>query len=351
MPKATSDDDFIERLKVSREKKTSGETLEERAAKINQDSHMIMNTPPPTTGVSRSDVLEKLKKERGDDTPNASDVGQKDTVVEVTDVQKTTGIEEVEIPVDLIDPSPYQPRIQIDEEKITELGASLASGQINAIIVRPVKGRYELICGERRWRAMQSIGRKTIRAIIRPMSDTDADIEALVDNDAREDLTSFERGVRYKAALDKKLVKNAASLARRVGKKELEISRCLSFFKLPVEVLPLLNQRPGFLSARAVTDFLPYVENNDQDLVIVAITKVFDGMEVTAALNWLKAESRARHTPAAKSHIQEYTIDGRTLGSMRVDGRRVVITCAPGVSPDELISTILLTKPGSVSNG
>lgn len=261
------------------------------------------------------------------------------------------GVEEVEIPVDLIDPSPYQPRLQIDEEKITELGASLASGQINAIIVRPINGRYELICGERRWRAMQSIGGKTIRAIIRPMSDTEADLEALVDNDAREDLTSFERGVRYKSALDKKLVKNPASLARRVGKNALEISRCLSFFKLPVEVLPLLNQRPGFLSSRAVTDFLPYVEKNDQDLVTVAITKVFDGTEVTAALNWLKAESRARHTPAAPSHIQEYTIDGRNLGSMRVDGRRVVITCAPGVTPDELINTILLSKPESLSNG
>lgn len=269
----------------------------------------------------------------------------------------TTGVEELQIPVDLIDISPFQPRIQIDEQAITELGMSIAAeGQINSIIVRPVNGRYELIGGERRWRAVQTLGLKTIRAVVRHLSDDETALMALVDNDAREDLTDYERALRYKYMLDQKLAKSAADLARRVGKKELDISRCLAFHKLPQEVVPLLTQRPAFLSARAAGDFARYMASNDADLVTVAINKVFDEkLDILSALNWLKSEHRARHTPSAPVMKQEFHSGGRLLGEIRIDGRKVVITCSAGVTPDELVNTIILNTgksvEGSLSNG
>lgn len=275
----------------------------------------------------------------------------------VTPSNGATGVEELHIPVDLIDISPFQPRIQIDEQAITELGMSIAAeGQINAIIVRPANGRYELIGGERRWRAVQTLGLKTIRAVVRHLSDDETALMALVDNDAREDLTDYERALRYKYMLDQKLAKSAADLARRVGKKELDISRCLAFHKLPQEVIPLLNQRPGFLSARAAGDFARYMASDDADLVTIAINKVFDEkLDVLSALNWLKSEHRARHSPTAPMVKQELHAGGRLLGEIRIDGRRVVITCSAGVTPDELIDTILLStgkpKEKSLSNG
>lgn len=351
MAKATSDGDFIEQLKASREKKTSGETLEERAAKINQDSHMIMNTPPPTTGVSRSDVLEKLKKEREGDTPNASDDGQKDTVVEVPDVVNEEPFtapaahvgEEVDIPVGMVDVSPYQPRLTIDEEKINALALAIqAKGQINAIIVRQVKDRYELVAGERRWRAMQRLGHKTIRAVIRRLSDADAKILAVTDNTARENLAEYELAKSIKGLIAEGVVKNQAEAAGLFGFTPVEVTRFMSFHRLPIEVMPLLDQRPGFLSARAASDFVPYMKSNDADLITIAIQKVFDEkLDVLSALNWLRGQSRARHNPSAPVVKQEYSINGRVMGEMRTEGRKVVITCAPGVSPDELINTIL----------
>ena len=275
----------------------------------------------------------------------------------VTPSNRTSGVEELHIPVDLIDISPFQPRIQIDEQAITELGMSIAAeGQINAIIVRPANGRYELIGGERRWRAVQTLGLKSIRAVVRHLTDDETALMALVDNDAREDLTDYERALRYKFMLDKKLAKSAADLARRVGKKELDISRCLAFHKLPQEVLPLLTQRPSFLSARAAGDFARYMASDDADLVTIAINKVFDNkLDVLSALNWLKSEHRARHSPSAPITKQEFHAGGRLLGEIRIDGRKVVITCSAGVTPDELINTILLStnknEEKSLSNG
>src|SRR6202007_2067719 len=98
-----------------------------------------------------------------------------------------------QIDIDLIDPSPYQPRTRFREEALEELARSIkASGIIQPLVVRPIAGRYQLIAGERPWRAAQRAGLTSVSAIIRQVSDELALEMTLVENIQREDLNAIE---------------------------------------------------------------------------------------------------------------------------------------------------------------
>src|SRR5436190_1756433 len=98
-----------------------------------------------------------------------------------------------EVDIDLVEPSPYQPRTRFREEALDELARSIkASGIIQPIVVRPIGNRYQLIAGERRWRAAQRAGLKKVSTIVRQVSDELALEMTLVENIHREDLNPIE---------------------------------------------------------------------------------------------------------------------------------------------------------------
>lgn len=256
---------------------------------------------------------------------------------------------DIDIPIDLIDRSPYQPRTKIDEDAIGRLADSMAVRQINAIIVRKKDGgRYELIAGERRWRAKKLLGHPTIRAKVYVLTDAQALLMALTDNEAREDLTDFERGMSYRGLLADKIVSSQVELARVIGKERTFVVRCLSYFKLPKEVLAMLETRQDLFGSAYAQSFAAIMDANEgkeADLIIDAVRKIFEGkLDPTNALNWLKGQVRARRFPKSLPIIQTFQTEGRHIGEIKTDGRKVVITCAEGVSPDEVINIILLGK-------
>src|SRR5882762_10104981 len=98
----------------------------------------------------------------------------------------------LQIDIDLIEPSPYQPRTRFREEALDELARSIqASGIIQPIVVRPLGNRYQLIAGERRWRAAQRAGLKKVTSIVRQVPDELALEMTLVENIQREDLNAL----------------------------------------------------------------------------------------------------------------------------------------------------------------
>jgi len=111
------------------------------------------------------------------------------------------------IAVTLIDPNPFQPRMEFDEEALDELAASLrAHGVLQAVLVRPSpasSGRYELVLGERRWQAAQRARLREIPAIVRPTTDTEMADLALQENVQRRDLNAVEEGWAYKRLMDR----------------------------------------------------------------------------------------------------------------------------------------------------
>lgn len=145
--------------------------------------------------------------------------------------------EVITIEVDRIIPNRYQPRAIFDEEKIKELAQTIHThGMIQPIIVRRLEeGNYELIAGERRWRAVQSLGWESVEVIIRDMSDTETASVALIENLQREELTVIEEANAY-AQLIKLQSLTQEALAQRLGKSQSTIANKLRLLKLPEEI-------------------------------------------------------------------------------------------------------------------
>ena len=117
--------------------------------------------------------------------------------------EKTSADEVKQLPVDSIDPSPYQPRTIFDDERIDELCQTIKThGVIQPIVVRVRNDRFELIAGERRWRAVKKLGYDTIPAILREFNDSQAASIALIENLQREGLTAIEEAVAYQQLID-----------------------------------------------------------------------------------------------------------------------------------------------------
>jgi ParB family chromosome partitioning protein len=147
-----------------------------------------------------------------------------------------------EIAVDLIDPNPAQPRRRFDDERLDSLAGSLvAHGVLQPILVRPVAGgRYELVAGERRWRAAQRAGLDVIPAVVERRDDAASLEAAIVENMAREDLNPVEEA-RAVAALVEELGLTREDVGRRVGRSRVAISNLLRILELPDDVLVLLE--------------------------------------------------------------------------------------------------------------
>jgi ParB family chromosome partitioning protein len=152
-----------------------------------------------------------------------------------------------EIPVAEISPNPHQPRVHFDEESLAELAASITQlGVLQPILVRPVDGGYQLIAGERRWRAAQRAGLASVPAIVRGSDDVSAVEQALVENLHRDDLTPLEEAAAFQQLIeDFELTHD--EVARRVGKSRSAITNTLRLLGLPPAVQHLLAD--GRLSA------------------------------------------------------------------------------------------------------
>ena len=147
-----------------------------------------------------------------------------------------------DVPVGMIRPNPDQPRKRFDPDSIEVLARSLAdTGVIQPLIVRPLDdGRYELIAGERRWRAAQHAGLETVPALIRDEDEIQRMQIALIENMAREDLNPVEEA-RACAALVEELGVSKEELGRRLGRSRVAISNLVRLLDLPDEVLALLE--------------------------------------------------------------------------------------------------------------
>lgn len=162
--------------------------------------------------------------------------------------------EVTQLPIDQIEPNRYQPRSIFDEEKIKELAQTIHThGMIQPIIVREIEEeRYEIIAGERRWRAAQSLGWETVSAIIREMTETETASVALIENLQREELTVIEEATAYAKLIEMHDLTQEA-LAQRLGKNQSTIANKLRLLKLPEQVQDsLLNKEITERHARAL---------------------------------------------------------------------------------------------------
>lgn len=148
-----------------------------------------------------------------------------------------------DLDIDLVTPNPAQPRTRFADEALDELAASIgANGIVQPILVRRRgQGGYEIVAGERRWRAAQRAGLKKIPAVVKDISDAKILEIALVENIQREELNPVEEAVAFRKLIDT-IGLTQDELAERIGKSRSVIATYLRFLKLPADIQKLLEE-------------------------------------------------------------------------------------------------------------
>ncbi len=148
----------------------------------------------------------------------------------------------LEIDIDLIDPGSMQPRVQFDEAKLLELAKSISSnGVVQPLLVRRRGSRYELIAGERRWRAARVAGLSRVPAVVRDVPDAQVLELALIENIQREDLNAIEEAQAYKKLIET-IGLTQETLAERVGRDRSYITNYLRLLRLPNDIQLLVQE-------------------------------------------------------------------------------------------------------------
>ncbi|MBA1264792.1 ParB/RepB/Spo0J family partition protein [Stutzerimonas stutzeri] len=209
-----------------------------------------------------------------------------------------------QLPLDLIQRGKYQPRRDIDPVTLEELAQSIkAQGVMQPIVVRAIGGgRYEIIAGERRWRASQQAGLETIPALVRDVTDEAAIAMALIENIQREDLNPVEEAVALQR-LQQEFQLTQQQVADAVGKSRVTVSNLLRLIALPEEIKTLLSHGDLEMGhARALLG-LPAERQIEGARHVVA-----RGMTVrqTEALvrQWLNAQQTTKSDPKSDPDIQ-----------------------------------------------
>ena len=177
-----------------------------------------------------------------------------DALIDTGDIQTEGSSNLNEIPLNLIEPNPNQPRREFDEDALKELATSIREvGLITPITLRQMAdGKYQIIAGERRWRASQIAGLTSVPAYIRTVDDENVMEMALVENIQREDLNAIEIALAYQHMADT-LGMTQEKIASRVGKSRTAITNYMRLLKLPAQIqMALKNHEVDMGHARAL---------------------------------------------------------------------------------------------------
>jgi ParB family chromosome partitioning protein len=239
-----------------------------------------------------------------------------------------------QIPVELISPNPSQPRSQFDDEALVALAESIRTrGVLQPVLVRPLAGgRYELIAGERRWRAAQLAERPELPAIVRHRDDAASLELAVIENMAREDLNPIEEA-RACAALVEELGLTREDVGLRVGRSRVAVSNLIRLLELPDEVLELLQR--GDLTEGHGRALLT-VEDHAQrrSLARAAVAGRWSVRELETRARAAREQSPAAKRPARRSRgvhpDQQEAIEQISETLSAVFGRDLAVTPAVG---------------------
>jgi ParB family chromosome partitioning protein len=246
----------------------------------------------------------------------------------------------VQLPVGSISANTRQPRRRFDAESISELADSIrAQGLVQPVVVRPLPGEaWELIAGERRWRAARAAGLATIPALVRETDDRDSLLLALVENVAREDLSPIEEARAYSVLMDEFSL-SLGEVAERVGRSKPVVSNRIRLLELPDDVIGLLER--GSITeghARAILGVPGYEERR-----ALARKVVRNGLTVRAterAARWAGAKTkprRARRVSPALAARARSAAEAVVGSAVRVTDTRIEIPFADQTELEELI--------------
>ncbi|MFE0593726.1 ParB/RepB/Spo0J family partition protein [Micromonospora echinospora] len=222
-----------------------------------------------------------------------------EAVPAVVQLSPVPGARFAEILVDSIVPNPKQPRQVFDEEALEELKTSIEQvGFLQPIVVRQLDGeKYELVMGERRWRAAQAVGRESIPAIVRDTRDDAMLRDALLENIHRANLNPLEEAAAYQQLLEE-FGATHEELARRIGRSRPQISNTIRLLNLPPQVQRRVAA--GVLSAGHARALLSLDESEAQEQLALRIVAEGLSVRATEEIVSLALSDEGTKTPAAR---------------------------------------------------
>jgi ParB family transcriptional regulator, chromosome partitioning protein len=213
-----------------------------------------------------------------------------------------------ELPMTSLRPNPFQPRTRIDEAELTDLANSMqASGLLQPVIVRPRDGGYELIAGERRWRAAERLGWPRISAIVREVDDRTLLTLALVENLQRDDLSPIDEAAGYRR-LGEEFHLGHAEIGGAVGRDRSTVANLLRLLQLPPDVQMMVHEKR--LSAGHARALLGLSDADRQSaLAAEAIEQEWSVREIEAAVAGKRTTQRPVKRAGGQPAVRGVTAD------------------------------------------
>ncbi|WP_456277196.1 nucleoid occlusion protein [Bacillus sp. AK128] len=237
-------------------------------------------------------------------------IGEKE---EIEVIEKVNNEEIKKLPLSDIVPNRFQPRTVFDDDKIHELSLTIRThGIIQPIVVREYEqGKYEIIAGERRFRAVTKLGWDTIPAIIKDFNDAETASVALIENLQREELSVIEEAIAYAKLLELHNLTQEA-LAQRLGKGQSTVANKLRLLKLPEEVQEALLQK--LITERHARALIPLKDSDKQiKLVKEIIEQQYNVKQTENKVNRLLEESIEKPKPKRKAFSKDMRIAMNTI--------------------------------------
>ncbi|WP_313803103.1 nucleoid occlusion protein [Cytobacillus sp.] len=247
-------------------------------------------------------------------------LGEKGEQVEAEKIEEQVDIERIEefeevkkIPIDLIVPNRFQPRTVFDDDRIEELSRTIHThGIIQPIVVREFEnGQFEIIAGERRWRAMKKLGWDEVPAIVKNLNDTETASVALIENLQREELSPIEEAVAYGKLLELHNLTQEA-LAQRLGKGQSTVANKLRLLKLPQPVQDALLSKA--ITERHARSLIP-LKNPEKQVKMLEeiIEKNLNVKQTEDRVIRLLEQSNSKPKPKRKAFSKDMRIAVNTI--------------------------------------
>lgn len=275
-----------------------------------------------STGSGRAAMLKRLSEDSDSESPTAASIDGEGRLQNIA--------------VSKIIKSRFQPRILFNQSKVDALAESIDEvGLAKPILVRPLgDDLFELVGGERRWRAVQRLGWSHIQSVVKSMSDDTAMILALADNE-HEPLTDYENAVSYHRYLQTGQDRSQRALAKRLGKDNSVVSRCLELMKLSETIRRCLDQHPGLITANYAKKFVDFSDRYVHIVERQVLSMAEKGIKQEQALRMIAQKiASLSHQPVAT--VVPKVVNG--IGTIQLTGKKVEIRCEKGIDPNRLLA-------------
>jgi ParB/RepB/Spo0J family partition protein len=345
--KSGNDDEFLRALKGR------GEQLKGAGAANSPPSpegtsggtKMVLNKPPVVETKMTAEQLYEQEQQR--ERQQAEQSEQRQQAAKNSDqliAQMQTLDHLREIPLQLIDDSPYQPRLHYDPMALDILGDSMRSaGQAELITVRPIGDRFQILGGHRRTRAARNIGWSTIKACVKQCDDHEAELLAMVQNQGREDLSAFEKARLLDRSIKGKFAATQEDAGKLLGIKQSYVSDLLKMLTLPEEILKILHAHPDVAGTKLSNDLHDLLKEHpgELELLVRGVERIVQGAASNTIKGWVKQMLQARkpRTKAVRSLVPDRA--GNTLFSTKVDKNQVVISIEADIDAEVVQKWIL----------